>query len=140
MAAWVYAVRLEDGSLIWKAPNGEGPGGAGFTSHPVLVGDVVVFGRQNSQVEAWDVNGSGRVWTWDVPSGVTDLVARGPFVYSTQGFIVIGDAGGNVRWRYGSSGYFRGNVAEDGMIYLLYAGPMLGHGTFIQAIRPPISP
>jgi len=67
-------------------------------------------------------------------------VARGPYVYSIEGSIVIGDASGEVLWRFGASGYFCGNVAEDGMIYALYAGPMLGYGTFIQAIRPPISP
>jgi outer membrane protein assembly factor BamB len=146
-SAWVYALRLEDGGLIWKKPNGERPVCCGYTSKPVLIDDVAVFGRQDHLVEGWDVREGERLWTWGVPSGTEDLIAKGSYVYSIHGPITIGVASGERVWEFGGyvpptggSSFFRGNVADDGTIYALNGGPLVGSDLRIRAIRPPITP
>jgi outer membrane protein assembly factor BamB len=146
-SAWVLAVRLEDGELIWATPNGNPPYCCSYTTKPVLVDDVAVFGRQNNLVEGWDVRTGERVWTWSVPSGGEDLLQMGSHVYAIDGPITIGVASGERVWEFGGyvppaggSSYYSGNVAEDGTIYAVNGGPFVGNPTSIRAIRPPITP
>jgi outer membrane protein assembly factor BamB len=139
-SAWIYALRLADGELIWKKPNGEQPVCCGYTSAPALVDDVVVFGRQDNLVEGWDVRDGGRVWTWGLASGLEPVIAKGPYVYSIHGPITIGVASGERVWEFVSSAYFNGSVAEDGTIYAISGGPFVGNPTSIRAVRPPIVP
>lgn len=146
-SGWVHALRLEDGGPIWSRPNGERPSFGGYTTRPVLIDDVAVIGRQNDRVEAWSVRTGEKVWSWDVPAGLYNLVARGEFVYSILGPITIGDSSGERLWEFGGyvppaggAIYFNGTVAEDGTIYALTSGPLVGSGTFLHALRPPIAP
>lgn len=147
--AWVYALRLEDGSLIWKAPNGQSPVVADYTSRPAILDDLAILGRANDTLDAWNAETGKRAWGWGVPAGLTDPIVVKDYVYSIDGPITIGDASGNILWQFGGGdpdhflgarAYFLGNVADDGMIYTLKAGPFRDSGTFIHAIRPPITP
>lgn len=143
-AAWVYALRVSDGYLLWKAPNGESPQIGGYSAGPVVVGDVVVIPQANGLVDAWDPATGERRWQWEVPTGSIP-VTTGPLVYTFNGPITVGDAQGSIRWQagghtaYGGSSYFEGNVAPDGTIYTLGVEHFAqGGGTFIYALKPPL--
>jgi outer membrane protein assembly factor BamB len=148
LSTWVYALRLDDGTLLWNRPNGESPSVAGYTSPTALIGGLGIFGRANFSIDAWNLETGELAWTMDRPSPVHGSVTIGDLVYTIQGKITIGDATGAVLWEFGGasptgvtgSAYFSGSVAEDGTIYALRTGILRGGGTEIHAVRPPIRP
>lgn len=144
---WVYAVSLEDGTVLWKTPNGSSPNLSSYPRPPVMVEDVAVLGRQNSGVEGWDVRSGDLLWNWDVPSGTYDLVGRGGLVYAIEGLLTIGDASGAVLWQRGRSQPFdeavsfrQGVVAPGGTIYVVRSSPYRGAGAWVEALLPPVTP
>lgn len=148
LSTWVYALRLDDGALLWSRPNGESPSTAGYRSPTALIGNLGVFGRANFAIDAWNLESGELAWTMDRPSPVHGSVTVGDYLYTIQGKITIGDEAGAVLWEFGGVGasgvtgsaYFSGGVAEDGTIYTLRTGVLRGDGTEIHAIRPPIQP
>jgi len=140
------ALRLVDGTLLWQVAND--PQVTGYRAQPVILDDVVVFAREDHVVEGRDVRTGEQRWSMERPAGLTEPVALGPYVYVIDGSISMIEADGTEAWRYGGvafpgggTGFFRGTVSADGMIYTLGASRFTGNdGTFVFALQPPVRP
>jgi outer membrane protein assembly factor BamB len=145
-SAWIYALQLTNGELLWKHPNGRSPPIGGYIARPVALGSVVVVPQANGVVDAWDSEGGQKLWSWEVPTGSLPVTV-GDVLYTFNGMITVGDASGTVLWQagghtaYGGTSYFEGNVGPEGTIYTLGVEHFAsGGGTFVYAIAPPVIP
>jgi hypothetical protein len=97
----VYAIRLSDGQIVWRAEPGIGWG-------PRLVGSSIVL-HTATDVTALDAGSGSRSWKWspsgtcedgldlDRGAGMTLVVKCGRTVYG------VGLAGGSVKWKWSAS-------------------------------------
>jgi len=146
--ARVFALRLSDGMLLWQQANGESPAYASYRLEPAVLGDVVVFGRDDNVVEARDLTTGAQRWAWERGIAVTPPVVVGPYVYLMDGPITVADATGKVVWEYGGLdhlgrglSFFNGTVSDDGTVYTLGVERLTGRdGTYVFALRPPVRP
>jgi hypothetical protein len=105
--------------------------------------------RGDNTVEARDVRTGVLRWTLeDRSSVVTGPLVAGNYVYIIEGPITITDSVGIVAWEYGGLdrlgqglSFMNGTVTSDGTIYALGVERLTGHdGTYVLALRPPVTP
>lgn len=143
----IYALRLEDGKVIWSQSSN---GAYGYSDRPATVEGVVILPRTDNMVEGRDARTGILRWTIETPSLLVQPVAIGRYAYIIEGPIVVTDTSGKIVWKFGGLDYlgrglsfFAGTVAQDGMIYTL--GVERGtqrerQGTYVFAIRPAVKP
>ncbi len=145
-AAWVYAVRIADGELLWSRPNGDTPPVGGYHLPPTILGDVAVLSTSNNRLEGWDVRSGDRRWSWDVPTTVTPAATWQGYVFAFDGPVTVGTPEGAILSQTGGLGpsggvgYFNGTVAPDGTMYTLGNAHFTeGGGVYIYSLRPPVA-
>lgn len=117
----VVALRLEDGTVLWKAPGGS----PALGSVPALDGRRVVYGVQGVGLAAADLGTGELQWATPVPDQQTTMtplvLPEGDVVYGGGGVARYDGATGAERWRHPDDVVFGPMAYAGGVVYAVTA-------------------